>query len=50
MSVIASFRTKIENRISDDLSGAVIRHVTAPAGFVHLYAVHRKLPVAGSHV
>ena len=45
---IASFRTKIENRISDDLSGTVIRHITAAASFMHLDAVHRKLPVAGN--
>src|SRR4029450_818963 len=44
---IASVRTQIENRVSDDLSWAVIRHVTAAAGFMHLYAVLRELPVAG---
>ena len=44
---IASVRTQIENRVSDDLSWAVIRHVTAAAGFMHLYAVFRELPVAG---
>jgi len=45
---IASVWTKIENRISDDLSGTVVRHITATAGFMHLDAMHRKLPIAGN--
>jgi hypothetical protein len=45
---IAPVWTQIENRISNDLSGAVIRHITAAAGVVHLDAVQRELPVAGS--
>src|SRR5262245_24819970 len=44
---IASVRTQIEDRVSDDLSGAVIGHIAAATGFVHLYAVHCKLPFGG---
>jgi hypothetical protein len=44
---IASVWTQIENWISDDLSGAVIRHITAAACLMHLDAVHREVPVAG---
>jgi len=45
---IAPVWAQIENWISDNLSGTVIRHITAAAGFMHLNAVHRKLSLAGS--
>src|SRR4030095_7950861 len=44
---IASVGTQIENRISDDLAGSVICHIAAATGFMHLYALHRKLPLSG---
>src|SRR5262249_35271389 len=44
---IASVGTQIEDRISDDLAGAVICHVAAATGFMHLDALHRKLPLGG---
>src|SRR4029077_19548711 len=45
---IAPVRTQIEYRVSDYLSWPVIRHITATAGFMHLYPVHGQLPVAGA--
>jgi hypothetical protein len=47
---VASIRTQVQNRISDDLSRAVIRHVTASARLVQLDSTRHKLLLAPGHV